>query len=139
MLFARNSANFCGAQSPRFVMWLLADYPYLALAQMAFMVWMVVDAYTRRVEHFSLWVIIFVPVLGAWAYFFTFKAADFRHLSLANVFHRRPSLDELRYRAEQTPTLTAHLELAERLIEKGSYGEAIPHLEAAHGGQGSKA
>jgi len=109
----------------------LGDYPYLALAQMAFTIWMIVDAYTRRAEPFWLWVIILVPLLGAWAYFFAVKAADFRHGSLPSFFHRRPSLDELRYRADEVPTLASHLELAERLVEKGWFDEAIPHLEAA--------
>jgi hypothetical protein len=110
---------------------LLADHPYLALAQMAFMLWMMVDAYTRRAESFWLWVILFVPVLGAWAYFFAVKAGDFRHLSLPAWFQRRPSLDELRYRAEQVPTLASHLAYAERLMELGQYAEAIPQLEEA--------
>jgi hypothetical protein len=110
---------------------LLNDYPYLALAQMAFMLWMAVDAYKRHVESFWLWVIIFVPVFGAWAYFFAVKAADFRHVSLGSAFQRRTSLEELRYRAEHVPTLASHLALAERLMEKGLYAEAIPHLEEA--------
>src|SRR5262249_26459242 len=41
------------------------------------------------------------------------------------------SLDELRYRAEQVPTLANHLALAERLVEQGEYAAALPHLEAA--------
>src|SRR5262249_46956591 len=43
---------------------------------------------------------------------------------------RRLSLDELRYRAERTPTLANRFALAERLIEKGAHADAIPHLEA---------
>jgi hypothetical protein len=35
---------------------LLADYPYLTLAQMAFMLWMAVDAYKRPADSFWLWV-----------------------------------------------------------------------------------
>jgi predicted Zn-dependent protease len=112
-------------------MFLLAEYPYLALAQTAFMIWMLVDAYTRRADSIWFLVILFVPGLGAWAYFFVVKARDFRRVSLPTLFHRRSSLEELRYRADQVPTLASHLELAERLIEKRWYDEAIPHLEDA--------
>ena len=112
-------------------MGLLAQYPYLALAQAAFMIWMLVDAYTRRVDPIWLWIIIIVPGIGAWAYFFAVKARDFRHASLPSLWHRRASLEELRYRAHQVPTFASHLELAERLVEKRIYEEAISHLEEA--------
>lgn len=110
---------------------LLAEYPYLALAQTAFMIWMLVDAYTRRVDTIWLWIILLVPGIGAWAYFFAVKARDFRRGSVPTLWHRRVSLEELRYRADQVPTLASHLELAERLVEKGIHDEAITHLEAA--------
>jgi hypothetical protein len=113
------------------MMALLHEYPYLALAQTAFMIWMLVDAYTRRVDTIWLWIILIVPGIGAWAYFFAVKVRDFRRGSLPAIFHRNPSLDELRYRAEQVPTVASHLELAERVVEKGLYDEAITHLEAA--------
>ncbi len=44
---------------------------------------------------------------------------------------RKPSLEELRYRAEQTPTLATHLALAEGLIERGRHNDAIAPLEEA--------
>src|SRR5215475_10417643 len=101
-------------------------YPPLALAQAAFMIWMLVDAQRRQAESFWFWVILFVPVVGAWAYFFSVKAPTMQGqgFSLATLFQRRASLEELRYRAEQTPTLANHLALAERLIERGEHGEA---------------
>jgi hypothetical protein len=110
---------------------LLAQYPYLALAQVAFVIWMLVDAYTRRVDNIWLWIILFVPGIGAWAYFFAVKVRDYRRVSVPTFLHRRPSLEELRYRADQVPTLASHLELAERLMEKALYDEAIWHLEDA--------
>jgi hypothetical protein len=110
---------------------ILYAHPVVALAQLAFMIWMLVDASRRRTEQFWIWVILFVPGLGAWAYFFAVKFADFRGLGLP-VFQRRAALSELRYRAEQVPTLTNHLALAERLIELKDYAAAVPHLEAAH-------
>jgi hypothetical protein len=109
----------------------LYSHPYFSLPQAAFTIWMLVDAYRRRTDTFWFWVILFVPVLGPWAYFFAVKLGDFQGLRLPSFMQRRASLDELRFRAEQSPTLANHLALAERLIEKGEYEEALPHLEAA--------
>jgi hypothetical protein len=105
----------------------------LSLLQLGFMVWMLVDCQRRRVEQTWFWIILWVPVLGAWVYFFNFKARELRGVGALHLwpFHSRPSLKELRYRAEQSPTLANHVNLADRLIEQGSYAEAIPHLEAA--------
>ena len=47
-------------------------------------------------------------------------------------FQRKVSLEELRYRAEQTPTLANNLALGQGLIARGAHAEAIPILEAAH-------
>src|SRR5207302_5127868 len=107
-------------------MWLVHDHPYLALAQAAFMVWMLVDAYSRRAEGFWLWVIVLVPVVGAWAYFVAIKLPDFQRGGMGSWFQHRPSLAELRYRAEHVPTLTNHLALAERLMEQDQHAEALP-------------
>jgi hypothetical protein len=109
---------------------LLADHPWLTMVQGVFTIWMLVDAYRRHVETFWFWVILFVPGFGAWAYFFAVKIADFRGTNLS-FLQRRASLDELRYRAEQVPTLANHLALAERLIDMKDYAGALPHLEAA--------
>jgi hypothetical protein len=109
----------------------LQAYPLLALAQLAFTLWMLVDAYRRQAEAFWFWVIFLVPLVGPLAYFFSVKAGDFHGLPAWSLFQRRTPLDELRYRAEHVPTLTNHLALAERLIERGEHAEAVPHLEAA--------
>jgi hypothetical protein len=50
----------------------------------------------------------------------------------AGWFQRKVSLEELRYRADQTPTLAHNLALGQALIAKGAYAEAIPILETAH-------
>jgi hypothetical protein len=106
---------------------------YFTLIQGAFTIWMLVDAYRRRAEQFWYFVILFLPMLGAWAYFFAVKSADFKRFSINSSFFlvpSRPSLAELRYRSDQVPTLANHLALAERLIEKQDYAEAVPPLEA---------
>jgi hypothetical protein len=111
---------------------LVHSHPIFSMAQTLFMVGMAVDAYRRRSEPFWYWVIFFIPVLGAWVYFFVVVAP---HLgSIHNIAwpQRKVSLDELRYRAEQTPTLANNLALGQGLIAKGAFAEAVPFLEAAH-------
>ncbi len=111
---------------------LLYGHPYLTLAQGAFTVWMLVDAYRRQADTFWFLVIFLVPLLGAWAYFFAVKAKDYHGFTVNLPFWQsRPGLEELRYRAEQIPTLANHLALAERLIEMGDHAAALPQLEAA--------
>jgi hypothetical protein len=109
-----------------------AELSPLYVAQVALTIWMLVDAHRRGVESYWFWIILFFQPIGAWAYFFLFKVRDFSPGTgwLANLFTRRPSLDELRYRLEQSPTMAAHLELAERLLEEKEYEEAEPHLNA---------
>jgi hypothetical protein len=102
----------------------------LYLLQAAFTVWMLVDAF-RRGEGYWPWVVLFVPAFGAWAYFFVVLLPRWtggRGWSLPS-FRRGPSLDELHFRAEQSPTLANHLALAERLAERGEHAEAVPHLD----------
>jgi hypothetical protein len=107
------------------------EYSILYLAQTAFMVWMLVDAYRRQAEQFWYFVIFFIPMLGAWAYFFAVKAKDFRSVSTGSFFQRKVPLSELRYRVEHMPTLTNNVEFAKRLIEQKEFAEAIPYLNAA--------
>jgi hypothetical protein len=108
-------------------------HPIITLLQTAFMVWMLVDAYRRGAEYYWFWVILFLPGIGSWVYFFVVKvqSGDFANLSLGGWFHRGPSLDQLRYQADQTPTMANHLALGERLVELGRHDEAVPNLEAA--------
>ncbi len=109
----------------------LFAYPWLSLAASAFTVWMLIDCYRRGADQIWFWIILFCPGIGAFAYFFAVKARDFQGFDGASWFQRRPSLAELHFRAEQTPSLANRLALAERLIEKQEYAEALPHLEAA--------
>jgi hypothetical protein len=104
----------------------------LGMVQLAFTVWMMVDAYQRRVETFWYWVIFFFQPVGAWVYFFAVKLRTLRLPGLRTgiSWQRKLSLDELRYRVERTPTLANRFALAERLMEKGAHAEAIPQLEA---------
>src|SRR5579885_3611992 len=105
-------------------------YQGIELAFGAFTLWMLVDAYRRPAEGYWFWVILFLPVLGPLAYFIAVKVADYPALRELSFLQRRPGLEELRYRADHTPTLASHLGLAERLVECREYEEAVPHLEA---------
>ncbi len=110
----------------------LTELSPLYLVQVALTLWMLVDAHRRGVDFYWYWIILIFQPLGAWAYFFVFKLKDFRidHSGLTGLFHRPPSLEELRHRAERSGTLASRLELAERLAEAKEYAEALPHLEA---------
>lgn len=109
---------------------LMSDYPVLSVIQLAFAIWMLVDAHRRGMDYYWFFIIFFVPIAGPLAYFFLFKVHDFH--GLGTWFQPKTPLHELRYRAEQTPTLANHLALAQRLIEQKDYSEALPHLEKAH-------
>jgi hypothetical protein len=104
----------------------------LSALQLAFTIWMMVDAYHRQVEPFWYWLILLFQPLGAWGYFFAVKIRSFRlpRMRSGTGGGRRQSLDELRYHVDRTPTLANRFALAERLMEKGSHAEAVPYLEA---------
>lgn len=123
-------------------MWHLFDFLpwWVWLPQYAFAILMLVDAYRRGVDYFWYFLIFFVPFIGPLAYFFAIKIHDFRAVRTGSIsspvqglfaYMTRPSLDELRFRAQQSPTFANHLALAERLIEKKDFAAAVPHLEAA--------
>jgi hypothetical protein len=111
---------------------ILTFYPLFSLLQTAFMVWMLVDAYRRGAEWFWFFVILFVPAVGSWVYFFAVKlpSGDFRNVNVGGLVRRGPPLDHLRYLAEQTPTPANHLNLAQRLMDMRDFAEALPHLQA---------
>ena len=68
------------------------------LLQAALTLWMLVDAHRRGVDYYWYWIILVFQPLGAWAYFFIYKAKDLHvdHGWLTSFFHRPPSLQELR-------------------------------------------
>jgi hypothetical protein len=113
----------------QYIYYLVAGHPILSMIMLAFSLWMLVDAYHRGVDFFWYWIILLVQPIGALAYFFVFKIQDFRNFK--GWFHRRPGLQELRYRVTQVPTLANQLALGQRLIEKHEYAEALTYLESA--------
>lgn len=116
-------------------LWQLWEWfpPWAIVLQMAFTIWMFVDAYQRSVEFFWFWVLVLFQPIGPWIYFFAIKLPHLRFgrgLSTGPLWQRRLSLDELRYRVERAPTVVNRLALAERLMEKKLHADAIPHLDA---------
>ena len=104
----------------------------LSLLQLGFTVWMMVDAYHRGAETFWYWVIFFFQPIGAWVYFFAVKLRTLRRPGLP-VFRsgqRNLSLAQLRYLVERAPTVANRIALAEQLMDKRQYADAIPLLEA---------
>jgi hypothetical protein len=117
---------------------LFADSPLalkaVYLLQIAFTIWMMVDAYKQGVEQFWFWIILFFQPIGVWAYFFAVKLRTLRLPRLssrsAGGWERKMSLEELRYRVDRTPTVANRLALAERLMDRDMHEDAIVHLEA---------
>src|SRR5262245_21852883 len=105
----------------------LFDWSPLYLAQVALTIWMLVDAHRRGMDVYWFFIILAFQPFGAWAYFFMYKLKDFRGGSdrLAGLFHRPPPLEEVRRRAEKSPTPAHRLELGERLVETGAFAEAL--------------
>lgn len=101
------------------------------LIQLAFTAWMLWDAYRRPADSYWFWLILLVPFVGAWGYFFLVKLEYYPDLAGLFFGPREPSLEELRFRAEQAPTLATDLALAEALMERNQHQEAVPHLESA--------
>jgi hypothetical protein len=118
---------------------MFGDYAHFAvLAQAALTIWLLIDHSRRGGETFWFWIILFFQPLGAWAYFFAVKLPTMRGVAgfqgggkLAALFQPRASLEELRYKAEHIPTLANRLALAQRLIEKQRFDEAVPYLETS--------
>jgi hypothetical protein len=108
----------------------LQDHPVLAITAIGLMVWALIDLAKRQVNYVWIWVILLFPGLGALIYLFSVVRPNMRGLG-GPWFTSRQSLEELRYRAEQAPTLTNHLALAERLIEAKDFIAARTHLEEA--------
>jgi hypothetical protein len=108
------------------------EFSPLYLLQLAFTIWMLVDARRRGVDFYWFWIILIFQPIGPWAYFIIYKISDFRGSTgwLTGLLHRRASLDELRHRAERLPTPANWLELGERLVETKAFSEAQPQLQA---------
>lgn len=101
----------------------------LITLQTAFSLWMLYDAAKRRAD--SYWYFIILMPFGPFIYFALVKFNDpeFRRarelLSFSFSFARRPSLDELRYRARSSPSQHNRTLLAAALADRGEHREAL--------------
>lgn len=109
---------------------LLWHYPILSAIQSVFTIVMLIDAYRRGAEVWWYYVIIFMPLLGSWAYFFAVFLPRF-DWKMPTLWERKTPVEELRYRAETSPTFANDFALGQRLVELRRYDEAIVPLEAA--------
>jgi hypothetical protein len=114
----------------------LFDHPILSVLQLAFTIWMAVEA-GRSGTFFWIWIIIIFQPIGPWIYFFVemrervFGRLSGRLPSMAHLFERKASLDQLEYQAQQSPTVANQLALADRLVELGRFQDAVGYLEGA--------
>lgn len=108
----------------------LYDYPVVSVIMLVFAIGMTVDVYHRGVEPFWYWIIWVVPLAGPLVYFFIHPAPEWLN-KMGPIFQGGPSLDELRHRVRQSPTLANQLALGQALIGRKNYTEAAPILEEA--------
>jgi hypothetical protein len=113
-------------------LWELLGSSWWFYVQGAFTIAMLIHAYRTGAEQYWFWIVLLFQPIGAWAYFFLVFLRTFsfgRGISTEGWFERKLSSDELRYRAERTPTVTNRMALAERLMDEGKHADAIPLLE----------
>jgi hypothetical protein len=122
--------NFSRVALMGYVYNFLYDHPVLSLAMLALSIGMTVDVFHRGVEPFWYWIIWVVPLAGPLIYFFVHPGPEWLS-KLGPLFHGGPSLDELRHRVRQSPTLANQLALGQALIGRKEYAEAAPLLEEA--------
>ncbi len=108
---------------------LMYDHPILSVFQTLFMIGMIVDAYRRRAEQWWYYLIFFIPLIGAWAYFFAVFLPRFEWT--APFWERKTPVEELRFRAKNSPTFANDFALGLRLAELGRFEEAIDPLRDA--------
>ncbi|MEM7581872.1 MAG: tetratricopeptide repeat protein [Acidobacteriota bacterium] len=98
----------------------------LLLAELAFSLWLVVDAIRRRAAYY--WYPIIMLPFGEWIYFFSIKVHDPEFEWLRELYRklttRQSSVGELRHRFEESPSFTNTTDLAQALSDQGSYREA---------------
>jgi hypothetical protein len=97
------------------------------LLAVAFQIWMLIDAIRRKVDFWWFLIIIFLfPPFGALVYFLMVKLQDYDLGRLRRAVSGGPSqsIAELSYRAQETPSVSNKLALADALAGVERYGEA---------------
>ncbi len=98
----------------------------LFFLQTGFSLWLVVDAIRRGAAYY--WYPIIMMPFGEWVYFFTIKIHDpefdWTRELYKKLTTKKVTLAERRYRAEQSPSFTHKVELAQALLDSKAPGEA---------------
>ena len=102
----------------------------LAALVLVFKVWLATDALRRREACYWPWIILLVP-LGAIVYFFVIKLDDYSVAWIADWFRRLPSVQDLQFQFDQTPSFSNRVGLAGALYGEARYAEAAEHFMAA--------
>ncbi len=105
----------------------------LFFLQSAFSMWMIVDAIRRGAAYY--WYPVIIMPFGEFVYFFVVKIHDPVFSRLREWYRKlttpKVTLEERRYRAEQSPSFTHQVELAQALYDEGSYREAAENFAEA--------
>lgn len=106
--------------------------PALALFTAIFKALMLVDSFQRFgwcCSNYWYYIILFLP-FGEWIYFFMVKIHDPQIARYTKVFFtKRVSLEDLRYRAAESPSVANKTVLAQALIDSGAFTEARELLQ----------
>ncbi len=105
----------------------------LTILQTAFSLWMLIDAIRRRSPFY--WYILILLPFGEIAYFLMVKIHDPEWQPIrdrfASIFQRKASLQDLRYRREQTPSFENTVGLAQALYNAKQFEEAVDLFQRA--------
>lgn len=108
--------------------WIAQAFFYI---QAVMTIWMLIDAYQRGADGFWFFIILLFQPLGPWAYLLMVKVRAGAGMPFGEwkLLEKRVSLEELRYRVQKSPTQANYAALAEELVARGEYQDAIPHLQ----------
>lgn len=100
----------------------------LPLLSLAFKIWMAIDAGRKRQPYYWFLIIFFIP-FGDFVYFFAVKLGDFKWRKVKALFRSPPTLDQLKFRYRETPSIDNRLALARALADAGRHVEAIVEFD----------
>jgi hypothetical protein len=106
----------------------------LPLLVLAFKIWMAIDAGRKRKDYYWFLIIFFIP-FGALVYLFVHKLDDFKWHKLAALFRSPPTLDQLKFRYRDSPSLDNRMALGHALADAGRHVEAIVEFEGILAGR----
>ena len=97
----------------------------LPVLLLIFKVWLLVDVHKKRMPQYWFFIIFFVP-FGDVVYFFMHKIKDFK---FRKWFESPPSLAEVEYRYQATPSINNRIVYAKALYDAGRRADACWHFD----------